>query len=298
MTSTSAVTGDVAAVAGAPSKEFAFTTEDFRQIAEILHGASGIALSENKSTLVYSRLAKRLRVLGLESFRDYCALVADNGNVDERQKMVAALTTNVTAFFREAHHFDHLRTKVLPQLLEKARQGGRVRLWSAACSTGMEPYSIALTILELAPNAADYDLRILATDIDPNVVAEGREGVYPDNVMQPVPDAMKSRWLEPVGQPGARRWRMGEALRQLVVFRELNLIGHWPMSGRFDVIFCRNVVIYFEESTQARIWGRFTQALQPGGMLYIGHSERLNGPATERFESDGLTTYRFKGASV
>jgi chemotaxis protein methyltransferase CheR len=287
--------GELNAGSAAPSAEFAFTTEDFRQIAEILHGASGIALTENKTTLVYSRLAKRLRALGLESFRDYCALVGDNNNVDERQKMVAALTTNVTAFFREAHHFDHLRAKVLPPLLERARQGARVRLWSAACSTGMEPYSIALTVLELAPDAADYDLRILATDIDPNVVAEGREGVYADTVMQPVPDTMKSRWMEPIGAPGARRWRMGEQLRSLVAFRELNLIGRWPMQGRFDAIFCRNVVIYFEENTQARIWSRFTQVLQPGGRLYIGHSERLNGPAVDQFESDGLTTYRFKG---
>jgi chemotaxis protein methyltransferase CheR len=281
-----------------PSGEFAFSKEDFRKIAEILHGASGIALAENKTTLVYSRLAKRLRVLGLENFRQYCALVADVNNVDERQKMIAALTTNVTSFFREAHHFEHLRSKVLPPLLERARQGGRVRLWSAACSTGMEPYSMALTVLDLAPDAAEYDLRILATDIDPNVVAEGRAGVYPDQVMQPVPDAMKSRWLESSGAPGARQWRMGEPLRRLVAFRELNLIGQWPMQGRFDAIFCRNVVIYFEEHTQARIWSRFTQVLQPGGQLYIGHSERLNGPAVEQFESDGLTTYRFKGAAV
>jgi chemotaxis protein methyltransferase CheR len=292
VTAPSAISGSRAAVS---ATEFAFTSEDFRKIAEILHGASGIALSENKSTLVYSRLAKRLRALGLENFRQYCALVADAGNVDERQKMIAALTTNVTAFFREAHHFEHLRVKVLPTLLERARQGGRVRLWSAACSTGMEPYSMALAVLELAPDAGDYDLRILATDIDPNVVAEGREGVYPEQVMQPVPDAMKSRWMQSAGPTGSRRWRMGQALRDLVAFRELNLIGQWPMQGRFDVIFCRNVVIYFEETTQARIWSRFAETLHPGGQLYIGHSERLNGPAVDLFENDGLTSYRFKG---
>jgi chemotaxis protein methyltransferase CheR len=297
MTAASVMTGELGAQTAAQSTEFAFTQEDFRKIAEILHGASGIALSENKSTLVYSRLAKRLRALGLETFRQYCALIADDGNVDERQKMIAALTTNVTAFFREAHHFEHLRAKVLPPLLEKARQGGRVRLWSAACSTGMEPYSMALTVLDLAPNAAEYDIRILATDIDPNVVAEGREGVYAEQVLQPVPAAMKSRWMESVGSPGAGLWRVGDQLRHLVAFRELNLIGRWPMQGRFDVIFCRNVVIYFEENTQAQIWSRFSQTLNPGGQLYIGHSERLNGPAVDLFESDGLTTYRYTGGA-
>jgi chemotaxis protein methyltransferase CheR len=278
--------------------EFTFTSEDFRRIADILHGASGISLSESKATLVYSRLGKRLRALGLESFRDYCALVADNANVDERQKMIAALTTNVTAFFREPHHFEHMKTKLLPPLLAKAKQGGRVRLWSAACSTGMEPYSMALTILTLLPEAADYDIRILATDIDPNVLAEGREGVYAENLLQPVPEGMKSRWMEPVTGGSEKRFRMGDQLRRLISFRELNLIGTWPMQGKFDAIFCRNVVIYFEEATQSKIWSRFAVSLAPGGRLYIGHSERLNGPAVSQFESDGLTTYRFIGGAA
>jgi chemotaxis protein methyltransferase CheR len=278
--------------------EFAFTGEDFRDIAEILHGASGIALSESKATLVYSRLAKRLRALGLESFRDYCALVADSSNIDERQKMVAALTTNVTAFFREPHHFEHLKTTVLPPLLAKAKQGGRVRLWSAACSIGMEPYSMGLTVLDLMPDAADYDVRILATDIDPNVVSEGRDGVYADASLRPVSEAMKSRWMDPTAPGPDRTWRMGEALRRLISFRELNLIGRWPMQGRFDAIFCRNVVIYFEETTQARIWSRFIPLMMPGGSLYIGHSERLNGPAVSQFRSEGLTTYRFTGGGA
>jgi chemotaxis protein methyltransferase CheR len=278
--------------------EFVFTSEDFRHIADILHGASGIALSESKATLVYSRLGKRLRALGLESFRDYCALIADKSNIDERQKMVAALTTNVTAFFREPHHFEHLKTKVLPPLLAKAKQGGRVRLWSAACSTGMEPYSMALTVLSLLPEAPDYDIRILATDIDPNVLAEGREGSYADAVMQPVPEGMKSRWMDSVGEGAEKRWRMGHQLRRLISFRELNLIGNWPMQGKFDAIFCRNVVIYFEESTQSKIWARFATTLAPGARLYIGHSERLSGPAMSQFESDGLTTYRFVGGAT
>jgi chemotaxis protein methyltransferase CheR len=150
-------------------REFAFTGEDFRTIAAVLHGDAGIYLPDSKATLVYSRLAKRLRVLGLSSFREYCALIQGQNGVDERQAMLAALTTNVTRFFREPHHFEDLRAKVMPALAAKARGGGRVRLWSAGCSTGPEPYSMALTLLSALPDAARHDIKILATDIDPNV---------------------------------------------------------------------------------------------------------------------------------
>lgn len=269
--------------------EFVFTAEDFRHIAHTLHAHAGIALSEGKAALVYSRLAKRLRVLGLRSFRDYCALIDGAEGVDERQAMMAALTTNVTRFYREPHHFDHLRDRVMPELAAKARAGGRVRLWSAACSNGQEPYSMAMTVLDVLPEAADLDVRILATDIDPNMVAEGAAGVYPDDLLAPVPAASR-RHFEPVsGAPG--RFSADAALRRLVAFKELNLIGDWPMRGRFDVIFCRNVVIYFDDATQERVWGRFTPILNPGGVLYIGHSERVTGPAAQLLQPAGLTTY-------
>ncbi|HEY4029995.1 MAG TPA: protein-glutamate O-methyltransferase [Caulobacteraceae bacterium] len=275
--------------------EFLFTEEDFARIAKMLHDDAGIYLPEAKATLVYSRLAKRLRALGLQSFRDYCAMLAEGSgdSVGERQQMLAALTTNVTRFFREPHHFEHLKAKVLPPLLDAARRGGRVRLWSAACSTGPEPWSMALTVLSLAPDAAQLDLRILATDIDPNVVAEGKRGVYRNDAVEPIPNDLRTRWMQRVGQDGELAWSAGEEMRKLVSFRELNLIGSWPMKGRFDVIFCRNVVIYFEEETQARVWSRFKPLLTREGRLYIGHSERLNGPAAAAFVSDGLTTYRF-----
>ena len=159
--------------------EFLFDEEDFGRIAKMLHDDAGIYLPEAKATLVYSRLAKRLRALGLDSFRDYCTILTEDGGrgAGERQQMLAALTTNVTRFYREPHHFDHLKAKVLPPLLEAAKRGARVRLWSATCSTGPEPYSMALTVLSLMPEAAQYDIRILATDIDPNVVATGKRGV-------------------------------------------------------------------------------------------------------------------------
>jgi chemotaxis protein methyltransferase CheR len=271
--------------------EFLFTEGDFKTIAAMVHGDAGIALHETKATLVYSRLAKRLRALGLASFRDYCGLVATADGVDERQKMLAALTTNVTRFFREPHHFDHLRTKVLPPLLNAARAGGKVRLWSAACSSGQEPYSAAMAILATAPDAASLDIKILATDIDPNMVAEARQGIYAPTLLTGIPDEYLRRWTAPSAhRPGSVQ--IAEAARALVTFNELNLIGDWPMRGKFDAIFCRNVAIYFDDDTQARLWNRFAPLLKVGGHLYIGHSERVAGPAAAAFEPDGITTYR------
>ena len=273
--------------------EFVFTAEDFRHIAQTLHAHAGIALSEGKAALVYSRLAKRLRLLGLRSFRDYCALIEGVEGVDERQAMTAALTTNVTRFYREPHHFDHLRDHVMPELAARARAGGRVRLWSAACSNGQEPYSMALTVLDVLPEAADLDVRILATDIDPNMVAEGAAGVYSEELLSPVPASGRKHFEPLAGRPGL--FSADETLRRLVSFRELNLIGDWPMRGKFDVIFCRNVVIYFDDATQEMVWGRFTPIMNPGATLYIGHSERVSGPATAQLQTCGLTAYRLGG---
>ncbi|MGH7019723.1 MAG: CheR family methyltransferase [Brevundimonas sp.] len=270
--------------------EFVFTAEDFRHIAQTLHAHAGIALSEGKAALVYSRLAKRLRVLGLRSFRDYCALIEGVEGVDERQAMTAALTTNVTRFYREPHHFDHLRDHVMPALAERARAGGRVRLWSAACSNGQEPYSMALTVLDVLPEAADLDVRILATDIDPNMVAEGAAGVYSDELLSPVPASGRKHFTPVAGKPGS--FSADATLRRLVSFRELNLIGDWPMKGKFDVIFCRNVVIYFDDATQEMVWSRFTPMMAPGATLYIGHSERVSGPAVAQLQTCGLTAYK------
>jgi len=272
--------------------EFLFTAEDFKTIAETLHAAAGIALPDSKATLVYSRLAKRLRALGLESFRDYCALVSGSHGLDERQQMIVALTTNVTRFFREPHHFEHLKSKVLPPLLANARRGASVRIWSAGCSNGQEPYSIALTILSLMPEAAQFDIRVLATDIDTQMLAEARAGVYGASVMEAVPAELKTRWFDRRGED----WAATEALRQLVTFNELNLMGDWPMRKQFQAIFCRNVVIYFEEATQARVFSRFLPLMAPDARLYIGHSERVCGDAAGRLETDGVTTYRLRSA--
>lgn len=277
--------------------EFLLTGEDFQAIAAMLHADAGIYLPDAKATLVHSRLAKRLRALGLENFRDYCALIAGSDGVGERQKMIAALTTNVTRFFREPHHFDHLKQHVLLPLVDAAKKGRRVRLWSAGCSSGQEPYSIALCVLSLLPEAASLDVKVLATDIDPHMIGDGRRGTYSDGVIGDVPAELRRHHFVRVQDEGGRGWGVSNELRDLVAFRELNLNGAWPMKGPFDAIFCRNVVIYFEEQMQQRVWSRFAPLLVPGGFLYIGHSERVSGPAAAQFQSEGITTYRLRGGA-
>ena len=274
-------TTDEVAVRG----EFLFTWADFHVIADLLYRMSGIHLQEGKATLVYSRVAKRVRALGLPDFETYCDLVRSPGAEEEQSALLSALTTNVTRFFREPHHFDHLRDHLLPRLSEAARNGARVRLWSAGCSAGHEPYSMAMTVLDVIPDAPSLDVRILASDIDPLIVKRAADATYSGEDVEPVPAALRSRYL--VRDGGA--WTVSEDVRRLISFRTLNLLGDWPMRGRFDVIFCRNVAIYFDDPTQTRLFGRFGEAMNDGGQLYIGHSERAFAPT---LTPDGLTSYR------
>ncbi|MDE3117100.1 MAG: protein-glutamate O-methyltransferase [Pseudomonadota bacterium] len=284
---------DASPVAGG---EFAFTWADFHRIARIVHAESGIVLGDNKANLVYSRLAKRLRKAGLESFHDYCELVQREDGADERQAMIAAMTTNVTRFFREAHHFTLLEKTVLPPLLEHAKKGGRVRLWSSACSSGEEAYSMALTILGLMPEAGEHDILILASDLDPNMLERAELGAYTAAQVEPIPAELRRRWLAPAKGDGTMDFEVTAPVRKLVRFRDLNLLDPWPMRSRFDIIFCRNVMIYFDDETQNAIWMRFAKALEPDGVLCIGHSERI--PASLPFELVGQTSYRRCGGDA
>ncbi len=271
--------------------EFDFTPDDFRAIANTLHKETGIFMPESKSTLVYSRLTKRLRKLGFASFKQYRKFLASPEGSEERIAMMSALTTNLTKFYREPHHFDLLRRQVLEPRAAEVRGGAPLRIWSAACSTGEEAYSIALTVLQVFPDALDLDVKILATDIDPVVVRRASEGRYAESSVEPIPSALLERWFEVDGARGQRTYAATPEMRSLISFKELNLIGSWPMKGRFDAIYCRNCVIYFNDETQAALWPRFAAALKPSGRLYIGHSERVSDPG---FESDGLTAYRLK----
>jgi len=207
--------------------------------------------------------------------------------------MLSALTTNVTHFFRELHHFKLLREQVLPPLIMAAREKRRVRLWSAGCSAGQEPYSLAFTLLELCPEAGNLDIRILASDVDPQILQIGEAGVYPEEDTKALP--VSARQLIDVLPGGV--FSIGTKARALVRFGALNLIEDWPVRGPFDIIFCRNVAIYFDRETQSRLWHRFAGLLPDGGHLFIGHSERVAGPAERLLQSIGMTAYRKRSGS-
>ncbi len=274
--------------------DVAFTDADFGMIAQRAHREFGLHLPDSKKELVYSRLLRRLRELGLPDFRAYCAVIEGPDGEGERLRMLSALTTNVTQFMREEHHFRMLRDSVLPPLVERARAGGRARIWSAGCSAGQEPYSIAFTLLSVCPEAPKLDLRILATDVDPDILSRARQGIYRIDELPSIPEPARSQHLAVTR--GAATFSIAAAPRALIRFGELNLIQPWPMRGPFDVIFCRNVVIYFDKPTQERLWQRFATLLSPGGHLFIGHSERVSGAAAALFRSVGITVYRHEPA--
>lgn len=274
-----------------PPRDYAFSDADFAVIARRAHRDFGLHLPATKKDLVYSRLIKRLRHLGLKDFRSYCEhLEAPDGEA-ERAELLCALTTNVTHFFREEHHFAHLRDTVLPPLVQAARKGGRVRLWSAGCSAGQEPYSLAFTVLDLCPEADRLDIRILATDIDPVILSKAERGVYPLAELKAIPERLRDRFVERLSGED-QGFSIAAQARSLVRFGVLNLMQDWPMRGPFDAIFCRNVAIYFDKETQDRLWHRFAGLLPEGGHLFIGHSERVAGRAEGMFRPVAVTTYR------
>ena len=266
----------------------------FAQISAIAYREAGLAIAPGKAAMVHTRLARRLRALALTSYQDYCALIASDAGAGERREMISALTTNVSHFFREAHHFDRLRDEIAPGLHARLKAGGRVRIWSAGCSNGQEPYSIAMTLLAGGEIGAGADLRVLATDIDPKVIAFARRGLYDERMMAGLPADLRTRFFARAADGDG--WLVSDRLKGLVRFRELNLLDPWPMRGRFDVIFCRNVVIYFDTPTQEKLWRGFAEVLNPQGWLFLGHSERLSDDGGALFAGMGLTAYRRTGS--
>ena len=278
----------LAPVSAPPPGALPFTAQDFDRIAAFAYREFGLSLQASKKDLVYSRLVKRVRALGLSGFQPYCDLLDSNEGRAEHDALVSALTTNVTHFFREEHHFKLLREQALPGLIKTAKEGGRVRIWSAGCSAGPEPYSMAMTILSIFPEAARSNFRILATDVDPEILKKAEAGIYAEEERKGIPEALR-RYTESAG-PG--KFTIGQAARELITFGKLNLIEDWPISGPFQVIFCRNVAIYFDKPTQSKLWARFGDMLSPGGHLCIGHSERVLGPAEQMFKAVGITAYQ------
>ena len=275
-----------------PSNTPTMSNADFKAIANIAYKDAGLVFPPEKASLVQSRINRRLRQLKLGSFSDYTAYVESEQGRDERRKMIFSLTTNVSSFFREPHHFDIFRDQVLPGLLVRARAGERIRLWSAGCSTGQEPYSIAMLLLDAAPDVADLDVKILATDIDPNVLITAKQAYYISNVIKDIDLTLQKKYLEPATRGAQAGYVITKTVRDLVSFRELNLLVQWPISGTFEVIFCRNVVIYFDEKTQLSLWPKFESVTAPGGWLFVGHSERLSEKLVTNFTTAGPTAYR------
>lgn len=263
----------------------------FRRIADIALEEAGLSIPNGKIALVQSRLSKRMRAIGITEFDRYVELVSNRDNREERRELVSVLTTNVSSFFRERHHFDLFAESVLPALAARlARRQGPVRIWSAGCSSGQEPFSIAMECLRVIPDAPEKDLLILATDIDPAILSRAASGRYSAAEMSSVPDADRSRFFTRDNDGG--HYSVSDEMRRLVRFRELNLHGTWPMRGHFDAIFCRNVVIYFDEPHQTRLWPRFHAVLASEGLLFLGHSERIHPLDGSGFSSAGVTVYR------
>jgi chemotaxis protein methyltransferase CheR len=283
--------------AAAAAQGFDLSEADFAALARLIHQQTGIHLPPGKRLLMQTRLAKRLRACGMSSFAAYRALIESGRYSDEVGRMISALTTNVTRFRREPHHFDDLARNVLPGLVSAAREGRRVRLWSAGCATGEEPYTLAFEVLRLCPEAPRLDLRILATDLDPEAIARAEAGVYAEAALEPF-DAETRRQFFCPAPDATGRFAVTDAPRALIRFRVLNLIGPWPFSGGFDVIMCRNVVIYFDAATQDRLWQRFAEhQRRAGDRLYIGHSESLSAVARSFYRSEGVGHVRRAGTA-
>ncbi len=280
------------AAAAAP-REFDFSEADFRSLAQLAYEHAGIALADSKRNLVYSRLSRRVRTLGLKSFKQYRDYLARDDNEGEIENFINSISTNLTKFFRESHHFDHFRTHVAGAFARSTHGSSkrRLRVWSAGCSTGEEPYSIAVVLRKEIPDILRHDARILATDIDTEVLAKAARGVYPQDSIDQIPKAYLPFFRETDGEDDAESVVIERDVRSLVAFRRLNLMQAWPFKGQFDAIFCRKVMIYFDNPTKANLIARFTQQIKPDGWLYIGHSESLTG-AHCGLKLMGRTIYR------
>ncbi|GFZ86005.1 CheR family methyltransferase [Dyella caseinilytica] len=264
---------------------------EFQFLRDFVYQHCGIALGEQKRQLVQGRLLRRLRALRLKDFSSYCELLRRDPE-GELGELASVISTNVTSFFREMHHYDLLINDLLPRWLEAKKNGGRLRIWSAGCSTGEEPYALAMVLAEaLDRTGSKVDARILATDLSPQALETARAGTYALDRLGGVSDERRSRWFMR-GEGSYEGWaRVHPRLRELVTIQPLNLLHDWPMRGPFDAIFCRNVVIYFDKPTKQRLFERYAGLLEQGGYLFLGHSESMYG-LSDSFELVGRTVYR------
>ena len=272
------------------AREFEYTQDDFNFLRKLSNEHSGIIVTDDKFNMFYSRLSKRIRMLGLESFKEYCRYLEQNPD-KEFTEFINSVTTNLTAFFRENHHFEYLKNTLIPEIIKKNHASKTITLWSAGCSTGEEPYSLAMTLLENVP--ASWTIKILATDLDTNVLKTSAAGIYTADRIGGLSEERLKRWFKNGVGANANKVKVKSTVQQLIRFRQLNLMREWPMKGKFDFIFCRNVLIYFDRETKETLARRYASFLDIGGHLFIGHSESLHQLSTE-FDLVGNTIYKKK----
>jgi chemotaxis protein methyltransferase CheR len=269
------------------TREFRFTTAHFKHLSKLVTREVGIQLPDHKERLVYGRLVRRLRALKLKDCEDYIKLLEDPKS-SEMGEFINAVTTNVTSFFREPHQWKALRETLLPEILATKREK-KLRIWSAGCSTGQEPYSIMMCLSEFFDHT--WDIRLLATDLDTKVLEVAKAGVYKEEAVADFTREQKRKWLFRGSGEDSGMVKVRPELQEGVVFRQLNLLEFWPCKGPFDLIFCRNVMIYFDRNLMYKIVRRFEEKLAPGGLIFIGHSESLMGGDFE-VEAVAKNTYQ------
>jgi len=267
-------------------KEFLCTDKDFKDIAALVYNACGIVLGDHKREMVYSRLARRVREHKFKNFSQYLEYLHNNKEA-EFDAFINAITTNLTSFFREPHHFEFLKSTIVPQLLSSNKLAKRIRVWSAGCSTGEEPYSLAITLADLFPSS--WDVKILATDLDSNVLAKAQAGIYTAANVNGLEKNVLKKWF--LKSKDGQTYKVKPQLNKHIFFKRLNLLQEWPMKGRFDLILCRNVVIYFDKETKDSLFKRYANVLNHDGYLFLGHSESM-GKEHAEFKNLGKTMYQ------
>lgn len=274
-------------------REYEFTQRDFNFLRRLSNERTGIVVSDDKFNMFYSRLARRVRALGLGSFADYCDYLQDPKHDGEMIELVNAVTTNLTSFFRENHHFEFLANTALPEAVQRNRSRRSVRIWSAGCSTGEEPYSLAMTLAEQSALLRDWDTQIFASDIDSNVLAQAQAGVYAQSRVDGLSKQRLKRFFMKGRGAQQGKVRVKDELRKKIRFQQINLMHPLNVEQQ-DLIFCRNVIIYFDKDTKRQLMDRYADVLVDGGYLFIGHSESLY-QVTDRFKLVGNTVYRKVG---
>ncbi len=272
--------------------QYPFTDAEFEKLRGMIFERSGISISTAKKQLIYRRISTRLKKLKLSTFSDYISIL-ESGDSRENETFLNSITTNLTSFFRENHHFEYLSGTAMPEILETKKLDRKLRIWSAGCSTGEEPYSISMTLQPFARQLEGWDAKVLCTDLDTDVLAKARVGTYELEKTNGLSQTQKEQWFKKETIDQEVFLTAKPLLKQLLHFRQLNLMTRWPMSGKFDVVFCRNVMIYFDRETQRELVEKFADVIEPNGHLIIGHSETL-GRVSDRFELIGKTVYRKK----